>query len=276
MQAQHPQITEVLKSTQSHKVAASLPTKMEHGGPAVQSQEAKRRRRRESHNLVERRRRDNINERIHELANLVPQHRLEDEKVRKHLQTNSPLSPSITATSMSPPQANSLLGSGSGPGRRAGSVTTGLPVDDKDKVPNKGDILNGSVAWTRDMLWMMRIKLDQEAQLKDMLRNQGVEWPFPQSEDEKRMQSELVEVIEKNIRANNLSDYSRAPGSGLRVPGYTNVAGDAITADGHQRSLSPGYQSGGSGSGISSGRDQYAWQPEQEDLKEEDEFGFEM
>ena len=278
MLPQHPQIAEVLKSTnQTGKIAASLPTKMEHG--SNNTQEAKRRRRRESHNLVERRRRDNINERIHELATLVPAHRLEDEKVRKHLQTNSPLSPSITATGMSPPQATSLLAGGSG--RRAaagGSVTTGLPLDDKDKGPNKGDILNGSVAWTRDLLWIMRMKLEQESQLKELLRTQGHEWPFAQSEDEKRMQSELIEVIEKSIRSNNFSDYSRAPGSGLRVPGYTNVAGDAVTQEqagnGHQQSLSPDYQGGGSG--MSTGRDQYNWQPEQEDLKEEDEFGFEM
>jgi len=34
----------------------------------------KRRRRRESHNAVERRRRDNINEKIHELSTLIPEH----------------------------------------------------------------------------------------------------------------------------------------------------------------------------------------------------------
>lgn len=279
MAPQHPQISEVLKST-SHgggKVAASLPTKMEHGTPAYQTQEAKRRRRRESHNLVERRRRDNINERIHELAGLVPQHRLEDEKVRKHLQTNSPLSPSITATGISPPQATSLLAGGTGRRATGGNVTTGLPLDDKDKGPNKGDILNGSVAWTRDLLWIMQMKLDQEAKLKEVFRAQGQEWPFPQSEEEKRMQSELREVIEKNVLADNLTPYSRGPGTGLRVPGFTAVNGDPIASEqgnGHQQSLSPGYQSGGSG--ISSGRDQYAWQPEQADLKEEDEFGFEM
>lgn len=37
----------------------------------------KRRRRRESHNAVERRRRDNINERIQELSTLLPEHLLE-------------------------------------------------------------------------------------------------------------------------------------------------------------------------------------------------------
>lgn len=278
MQPQHPQISEVLKSTaHTGKAAASLPAKMEHGAPGYQTQEAKRRRRRESHNLVERRRRDNINERIHELATLVPQHRLEDEKVRKHLQTNSPLSPSITATGLSPPQATSALAGGTGRRATNGNVTTGLPLDDKDKGPNKGDILNGSVSWTRDLLWIMRMKLDQEAQLKEMLRNQGIEWPFPQSEEEKRMQSELTEVIDKAIRTNNFTEYSRAAGTGLRVPGHTNVAGESLSSEhqGHQQSLSPGYQSGGSG--IGSGREQYAWQPEQEDLKEENEdFEFNM
>lgn len=90
----HTAISEVLK----HGKGMSLPnSKIDHHqhSPAYQTQEAKRRRRRESHNLVERRRRDNINERIQELSHLVPQHRLEDEKVRKFLANNGPLSPSI-------------------------------------------------------------------------------------------------------------------------------------------------------------------------------------
>ena len=138
----HPQISEVLKTGTHHhgKVASSLPTKMEGGAPGYpnHTQEAKRRRRRESHNLVERRRRDNINERIQDLGTLVPQHRLEDEKVRKHLQTNAPLSPSITnaPTGMSPPP--SLLTNP--PPRRpagAGNITQGLPLEEKDKGPTK-------------------------------------------------------------------------------------------------------------------------------------------
>ena len=70
---------------------SSMPAKVENGTlppPGFQSQEAKKKRRRESHNAVERRRRDNINERIGDLSRLVPQHRLEDEKVRKHINNN--------------------------------------------------------------------------------------------------------------------------------------------------------------------------------------------
>lgn len=55
------------------------------GKPGVQSQEMKKRRRRESHNVVERQRRDNIDERIRDLGRLVPAKRLEDEKIRKQV-----------------------------------------------------------------------------------------------------------------------------------------------------------------------------------------------
>lgn len=282
--AMHPQISEVLKSGTHHhgKIASSLPTKMEGGGPpAYQSQEAKRRRRRESHNLVERRRRDNINERIQDLGTLVPQHRLEDEKVRKHLQTNAPLSPSITnATGMSPPAANSLL---AGQARRstsgAGTITQGLPIEDKDKGPNKGDILNGSVAWTRDLMWYLRIKLQQEQQIKTKLESLGQPWPFEQTEDEKRMHSEICEILNKHAASEDMRVYSRAPGTGLRVPGYTNVAGDSMDANGQPvgglpQPLSPGFQSGGSG--VSSGGQQPGGGFWNQEFKEEDEYGMDL
>ena len=284
-QPMHPQISEVLKNNgHHHKVASSLPAKMEGGvGPGYQSQEAKRRRRRESHNAVERRRRDNINERIHDLGTLVPQHRLEDEKVRKHLQTNAPLSPSIANAGMSPPNATSLLAGGQG--RRAtssGTITQGLPLDDKEKGPNKGDILNGSVAWARDLMWYTHLKLRQEQQLKDLVQQLGGAWPFEQSEDEKRMHSEICEVLNKHAQLGGFQEYSRAAGSGLRVPGFTNVAGDTINADGGPTSngfpsttqaLSPGFQSGGSG--VSSGQLSHGHQGQfwnAEELKEEDEW----
>ncbi|KAF2154574.1 hypothetical protein K461DRAFT_98305 [Myriangium duriaei CBS 260.36] len=260
----HAQISEVLRSDPDNKINSG-PVKPEPGLGTLgyHSVEAKRRRRRESHNLVERRRRDNINERIQDLANLVPQHRLEDEKVRKHLQTNSPLSPSITAASMSPPQGASLLSSSAG--RRAGSITQGLPMDDKDKGPNKGDILNSSVSWTRDVMWYLKLKMEQEAQLEELCKSHGIEWPFSRSDDEKRMRSEIQEVVERNVRANNVLPYTRATGSGLRVPGFTNIAGDTLpNAEGE---MSPS----GMGSAIN-------WQNYQDHpvFKEEEEFDDEM
>lgn len=276
-QPQHPQIEAVLRGTHHHhKVASSLPTKMEPGfGAPSTTQEAKRRRRRESHNMVERRRRDNINERIQDLGTLVPLHRLEDEKVRKHLQTNAPLSPSIANSGMSPPNA-SLLGTSA---RRAtGNITQGLPLEEKDKGPNKGDILNGSVAWTRDMLWFMHKKLNQEQHLKEYVRELGGQWPFEETDDERRMTSEFVEVLNKHQPAGGFAGYTRGPGSGLRVPGFTNLNGDSTNTETPNLTipaLSPGYRPGGSGmsSGMSHDSANYNWT---NDPKEEDEFGIGM
>ncbi|EME50347.1 hypothetical protein DOTSEDRAFT_69021 [Dothistroma septosporum NZE10] len=283
----HPQISEVLKTNTHHhgKVASSLPTKMEpgvSGAPPFSTQEAKRRRRRESHNMVERRRRDNINERIHDLGTLVPQHRLEDEKVRKHLQTNAPLSPSIANASMSPPNPSLLGANGhrrSASGAGSGNITQGLPLEEKDKGPNKGDILNGSVAWTRDMMWFVHQKLREEEQLKQLVSQLGGAWPFgEQTEDEKRMRSEIIEVLNKHQPVGGFSGYSRAPGSGLRVPGYTNIAGEPV-GDVHAPNgqaippVSPGFQSGGSG--MSSGMSHHN-QFNFNDFKEEEEYGMEM
>lgn len=209
------------------KGGTSMPAKL--GQPGMtSSQEAKRKRRRESHNLVERRRRDNINERIQDLSKLVPGHRLEDEKIRKLIQNGTPLSPTLTGVS-SPGQATSAL---AGPGARratsstAGNITTGLPVEDKDKGPNKGDILNGAVSWTRDLMWMLHLKMQQQEELINTIAELGGSVPFEMTEDEKRMQTELLEAISRNETAE--FTYSRAAGSGLRVPHHTDYKGEPL------------------------------------------------
>lgn len=277
----HLQISDVLQSGKP----ASLPAKVENGGqagqaPAFRSQEDKRRKRRESHNLVERRRRDNINERIQELSHLVPQHRLEDEKVRKHLMNNSPLSPGLGSSGISPPQATSLLAGGSGR-RAAGGITTGIPVEDKDKGPNKGDILNGSVSWTRDLMWALHVKIQQESELADYIASLGGTFPFEPTEEEKRMRTELLDAMERND-ASSFS-YSRAPGSGLRVPKHTNIAGERLNQSTMSpQSLSPVNLSGGSrNSSVGHGQGQYSsggsnGNRGNMDFKEEDEYGMDM
>lgn len=267
--ANHAQISDILKSGKH----ASLPAKVEsgHHAPGYQTQEAKRRRRRESHNMVERRRRDNINEKIQELSHLVPMHRLEDEKVRKHIMNNSPLSPTLAATSRSPEQATSLLAAG---GRRAatGSISMGIPPEEKDKGPNKGDILNGSVSWARDLMWALHAKYQQESELADYITQLGGTFPYAVSENDRRMRTELTNAMRDN-NADSF-DYTRGPGSGLRVPEHTDASGaplDQANLGIHSpQSLSPGQQSGGSGQG----HQQYAgWNPS---FKEEDEYGMEM
>lgn len=271
MHMQHPQISEII-ATGKH---ASMPTKMENGGslPALQSQEAKKKRRRESHNAVERRRRDNINERISDLSKLVPQHRLEDEKVKKHINNNGPMSPSFGASGLSPPQATSLLAGGTGK-RAAGNITQGLPIEEKDKGPNKGDILNGSVSWMRDLMWMLYLKLKQEDELKAYIEGLGGSWPLDATQGETYMHTEIIDAVEKNGVDN--FHYSRGPGSGLRVPKHTNIAGEPLSPS---SGLSPELQSGGSGAstGGQIGTQHQFWIP-QGSLKEESEedYGMDM
>lgn len=269
-QASHAQISEVLKSGKH----ASLPAKVENGHhpvPAYQTQEAKKRRRRESHNMVERRRRDNINEKIQELSHLVPMHRLEDEKVRKHIANNSPLSPTLTATGRSPEQATSLLAAGGRRATGAGSISMGIPPEEKDKGPNKGDILNGAVSWTRDLMWSLYIKLQQEEELAQRFAELGGTFPFQQTEDDKRMRTELFNAMQENDPES--FSYTRSHGSGLRVPEHTNAAGEPVnygTMDAMSpQSLSPGQQSGDGGLH----NHQQFWNPS---FKEEDEYGMDI
>ncbi|ROT37004.1 GLCD beta [Sodiomyces alkalinus F11] len=268
------------------KGGSSMPAKLgvAHSN-AVSSQEMKRKRRRESHNLVERRRRDNINERIQDLSRLVPSHRLEDEKIRKMLQNGTPLSPSLTGVS-SPSQATSGL---AGPGARraagstAGSITTGLPIEEKDKGPNKGDILNGAVSWTRDLMWMLHLKLQQQEELMNVISELGGHFPFELTEDEKRMQTELMEAMSKN----DTMSYSRTPGSGLRVPNHTDIRGESLNGSRNTTegiSVSPGGDSnGGMVGGGAGGATDFWHEPDDDDgdqgtmnFKEEDEFGMDL
>ncbi|EEH40822.1 HLH transcription factor (GlcD gamma) [Paracoccidioides lutzii Pb01] len=281
----HTGISEILKSGKH----ASLPAKVDsvHGhhqnsSQTLESQEAKRRRRRASHNMVERRRRDNINERIQDLSHLVPQHRLEDDKIRKQLVNNSALATSTGGSGLSPTNAaTSLLAGGSGRRATPGNITMGLPIEEKEKGPNKGDILNGAVGWTRDLMWAMHVKLQQEDELAELITSLGGTWPFEQTEEEKRMRTELIDAMEKNDP--NTFFYSRAPGSGLRVPKHTNIAGEALPQQNQTdtlspQSLSPGFHSGGSGNNSGGTQPQY-WNSSGHagmSFKEEDEYSMEM
>ncbi len=272
----HPaQINELLV-----KGGTSMPAKLGGGSNPLSSQEAKRKRRRESHNLVERRRRDNINERIQDLSKLVPAHRLEDEKIRKAIQNGTPLSPTLGGIS-SPSQATSGL---AGPGARratsgtAGNITTGLPLDDKDKGPNKGDILNGSVSWTRDLMWMLSLKMQQQEELANYITELGGQVPFELTDDERRMQTELLESMAKNEEGMAFS-YSRTAGSGLRVPHHTDYKGELLNGSnshgGDHLSITPDRDGlGGADMEFVDFDDDGSG--DLDEFKEEDEYGMDL
>ncbi|ORY66479.1 uncharacterized protein BCR38DRAFT_181549 [Pseudomassariella vexata] len=268
---QHPHIGDVIRTA-----GTSMPTKL--GGVAsshATAQEIKRKRRRESHNLVERRRRDNINERIQDLSKLVPMHRLEDEKIRKLIQNGTPLSPTLTGISQPGQATSGLAGPGAKRATGAGSITTGLPIEDKDKGPNKGDILNGAVSWTRDLMWMLHMKLQQQEELMNHIAELGGSFPLELTDDEKRMQTELMETIAKN-EVHNFS-YSRYDGSGLRVPHHTDYKGESLNGGsaGDPISVSPEDHNGGDLTGDLGNPNEF-WNDPDDDVKEEDEYGMDL
>ena len=95
----------------------------------------KRRKRRESHNAVERRRRDNINEKIQELALLLPEEWLE-----------GGTSPGGNGAGKGPSIAGLLSGTVSGSALGAGGL---LDEDSKEIKANKGVILRNSVEYIK-------------------------------------------------------------------------------------------------------------------------------
>ena len=121
-----------------------------------------------------------MNEIIQELGHLVPTHRIEDDKVGQGLQANSPLSPPLAGLARR---------------RRAASKSPSIQVGDKDKSPNKGDILNGTVGWIHDLMWMLHSKLQHQEELAKIITNLGGSFPFEETEDEKRIRVELMDVV---------------------------------------------------------------------------------
>lgn len=100
----------------------------------------KRRKRRESHNAVERRRRDNINEKIQELALLLPEEWLDT--------VVSPGGRSGGGIGQGPSLAGLLSGTVSGSALGAGGAVA-LDDDSKEIKANKGVILRNSVEYIK-------------------------------------------------------------------------------------------------------------------------------
>lgn len=129
----------------------------------------KRRKRRESHNLVERRRRDNINDRISELASLLPQCLLDqinngsdDAPI-----PNSPgtplsvmLSPAPTMISLPPLSGSPATGSSSSMSASALAAAA---------KPNKGSILAKSVDYIRYLQQLLQIHTQRNADLESLV-----------------------------------------------------------------------------------------------------------
>ena len=126
----------------------------------------------------------------------------------------------------------------------------------------------------RDLMWLLYDKIQTEKQLRAYIENEqpGGAWPMVETEDDRRMAAELVNVVERN--GVDRFKYSRAPGTGLRVPGFTNWAGDALDAAAAQMAQAevkadPGAEQDFWMNSEGSGRDSLG-------IKEEEELGMDL
>ena len=226
----HPQISEVLKSGTSSSPQRSK---------ATTTAEMKKAKRRASHNEVERRRRNHINDRINELAELVPKHRLEDDAIRRSVLSNAAMPMPTSGNSISPPATSGLAGSH---GRRATSISHTAPAhttppEDKDKGPAKGDVLDGTVDWTRDLLWLVNNMLSRQHELEATINNLSGPPVRSWSDDEQRMLSEVRNAIHKNHIMER--QYTRRNGTSLFVPDFTTHAGEPLESPTHAAASPP-------------------------------------
>jgi hypothetical protein len=52
-------------------------------------------------------------------------------------------------------------------------MTRGISIKEEDEEPVEGDILDGAVSWTRDLMWMLRMKIERIEELNQVLRDCG-------------------------------------------------------------------------------------------------------
>lgn len=133
----------------------------------------KRKKRRESHNAVERRRRDNINDRITELATLLPEIMLD--AVTAGTATNASGSSSGQhVKDESPPQAGlSGLPAGSPPLPNALVNLTPAQIAQQQasNKPNKGVILTKSVEYIRYLQQLVQLQAQRNQELESRVRS---------------------------------------------------------------------------------------------------------
>jgi len=131
-----------------------------HALPRAMIANEKRRRRRESHNAVERRRRDNINEKISELATLIPECML-DSGVSNPAPAQTPTSPTPDDVLLGNliPEGASQAAAGEDSGKSEGAGDSVVKA-------NKGMILRKSVEYIRYLQQLVMAQANRNRELE--------------------------------------------------------------------------------------------------------------
>ncbi|KIM85618.1 hypothetical protein PILCRDRAFT_339656 [Piloderma croceum F 1598] len=120
----------------------------------------KRRRRRESHNAVERRRRDNINEKISELATLIPECMLDP---------SAPVSSPTATDEIFNPNNPALSDSTASQAKKETSEEPTTPLEAGVVKANKGMILRKSVEYIRYLQQLVSAQANRNRELEQAL-----------------------------------------------------------------------------------------------------------
>ncbi|KAG8889474.1 hypothetical protein FRB98_004159 [Tulasnella sp. 332] len=137
----------------------------------------KRKRRRESHNAVERRRRDNINEKISELSTLLPECLLDPTGATAGGSGSANLSSTVESL---------LPASAGGTATTSAALSVGPEGDEKETPAmkaNKGIILRKSVEYIRYLQQLVRIQANRNRELEAQLAHYNPDGMSPNNAD---------------------------------------------------------------------------------------------
>ncbi|KAG7105655.1 hypothetical protein HYQ44_015113 [Verticillium longisporum] len=122
------------------------------------------------------------------------------------------------------------------------------------------------------------ISSGEQEELMNIIAELGGHFPFELTDDEKRMQTELMEAISKN----DALGYSRTAGSGLRVPNHTDLRGEPLNGSGNPSDGlggSPLDNDDGTVTGDLTGANEF-WNDPDDDVslnfKGDDDFGMDL
>lgn len=186
----------------------------------------KRRKRRESHNAVERRRRDNINDRITELASLLPECLLDQVNNGNDDAPGSPGTP-MSAMLSPAPSMIPLPVLGTSPATTGLSASAAAAAAAAAK-PNKGIILSKSVEYIRYLQQLLQLHTQRNSELErvvaELRHDRGSSGTSGSESEQSPGSARLAAVVGSNIGDPSFNDrFLNAAASGVLNGGWAGM-----------------------------------------------------
>jgi hypothetical protein len=202
-----------------HQTQKSAPGQPAPGQPApkqpgLDEEAQKRKRRRELHNIVERRRRDDINERIQDLWRLTPKERIDEvilqEKFSRYFKLPGQPSDDTNRIPLRSESAEEAIA----------ALAPFLDVD-WSKSPNKGQILTSTVRWVAELMQILERKFKEEDELRSFIDELGGIGPFERHPEDKMIREHIAKCMSFLEPSNDpmTSDFGIHDMSGVEMTG---------------------------------------------------------